>query len=144
MDHKYRSLTYIYFIRSIFMSFWSIILKYDINPSNSLQDIRQNHWTMKYRSLWSSSHDTKINVIGMTDVCPNVCCNKPVLLNFCRVWFLCVCLFVFFFFFFFFFVFFIFVCVCVCAKSAIRILLDEYGSYSKELIRMVHLMYGNE
>ena len=25
--------------------------KYDLHPSNSFQDIRQNHWTMKYRSL---------------------------------------------------------------------------------------------
>ena len=90
---KYRSLTYIYFMRSIFVSHWSIIqsmtfihqivfkmqskitgswnighrplyiylvnlcvtlihyIKYDLHPSNSLQDIRQNHWTMKYMSL---------------------------------------------------------------------------------------------
>ena len=26
-------------------------IKYDLHPSNSLQDIRQNHWTMKYMSL---------------------------------------------------------------------------------------------
>ena len=25
-------------------------VKYDLHPSNSLQDIGQNHWTMKYRS----------------------------------------------------------------------------------------------
>ena len=29
-----------------------IIQKFDINPSNGLQDLRQNCWTMKYRSLW--------------------------------------------------------------------------------------------
>ena len=27
-----------------------IIPKYGVDISNSLQDIRQNHWTMKYRS----------------------------------------------------------------------------------------------
>ena len=48
---KYRSLTYIIF--------WEVSLrvilidypKYDIHPSNGLTDIRQNHWTMKYRSM---------------------------------------------------------------------------------------------
>ena len=25
--------------------------KYNISPSNSLQDMMQNHWTIKYRSL---------------------------------------------------------------------------------------------
>ena len=34
------------------MSYWRIIPKYDSHTSNSLQDIRQNHWTMKYRSMW--------------------------------------------------------------------------------------------
>ena len=29
---------------------WLIIIKYNVHTSNSLQDIRQNHWTMKYRS----------------------------------------------------------------------------------------------
>ena len=89
---KYRSLTYIYLIRSIYVTHWSIIptmmsihqiiltilskitrqwntghvdififrskfgshcliiWKYDTNAPNSLGDIRQNHWTMKYRS----------------------------------------------------------------------------------------------
>ena len=89
---KYRSLTYIYLIRSIYMSHWSImptmmfihqiilrilskitspwnighvdiftlrskfgshcliIWKYDTHASTSLRDIRQNHWTIKYRS----------------------------------------------------------------------------------------------
>ena len=27
-------------------------LKYQINPWNSLQNIRQNHWSMKIRSQW--------------------------------------------------------------------------------------------
>ena len=89
---KYRSLTcIIYFMRSIFVSHWSIspnmmfihqisfkiskntdikyvtglyifyeinlcvtlihYIKYDLHPSDSLQDLRQNHWTIKYRSL---------------------------------------------------------------------------------------------
>ena len=85
---KCRTLTYIYYIRSIFVSHQSIIPRfspqmifkilskitgprnishwptynnevnlcvalihypiYDIHPSNTLEDIRQNHWTMKY------------------------------------------------------------------------------------------------
>ena len=89
---KYRSLTYIYLIRSIYVSHWSIIptmmfihhiilkilskitrpwnighadlfyfevkvwvtcliiWKYGTHASNSLGNIRQNHWDMKYRS----------------------------------------------------------------------------------------------
>ena len=125
---RYWSLTYIYFMRSIFVSFWSIILKYDITPSNSLQDIRQNHWTMKYRSFWPLPHDTKVNVIGISVLLSAV--NKAVLLNFCRVWcFVCVCFRVF--------------CVFFC-KISNPGRLDEYGSDSKELIRILHLMYGNE
>ena len=38
--------------RSNVLSYWPIIPKYDVNTSNSLQDIMQNHWTMKYRSQW--------------------------------------------------------------------------------------------
>ena len=30
---------------------WIQYSNYDICPSNSVQDIRQNYWTMKYRSL---------------------------------------------------------------------------------------------
>ena len=33
-------------------SYWLIIPKYGVHISNSLQDIRQNHWPMKYRSQW--------------------------------------------------------------------------------------------
>ena len=33
-------------------SYWFILPKYDVHTSNSLQDIRQNYWTMKYRSQW--------------------------------------------------------------------------------------------
>ena len=50
--------------------------KYGIHPSKSIQDIRQNHSTMKYRSLWSSPHDTKGWVIWMTDVWPNILRGK--------------------------------------------------------------------
>ena len=48
---KYRSLTHIYFARSIFESHWSIIPRTTFLPSNSLQDMKQNLWTIKYRSL---------------------------------------------------------------------------------------------
>ena len=46
-------LTCIYFEVKV----WShclIIWKYDTHPSNSLGNIRQNHWTTKYRSQWPS------------------------------------------------------------------------------------------
>ena len=49
-DTKYRSLTYVNFMRSTFLSLIHYI-KYDLHPSNSLKDTRLNHWTMKYRSL---------------------------------------------------------------------------------------------
>ena len=41
-----------FILRSKFGSHCLIIWKYDTHPSNSLGDIRQNHWTMKYRSQW--------------------------------------------------------------------------------------------
>ena len=44
-------MTYIYF-EVKFWSYWPIIPKYDVHTSNSLQDIMENHWTMKYRSQW--------------------------------------------------------------------------------------------
>ena len=34
------------------MSYWLIIPNHNVHTSNSLQDIRQNHWTMEYRSQW--------------------------------------------------------------------------------------------
>ena len=43
---RYRA-SYKYFVVN-----WLIIPKYGVHTSNSLQDIRQNHWTMKYRSQW--------------------------------------------------------------------------------------------
>ena len=45
---KYWSPTHIYLTRSIFESQCS---KYNVSPSNSLQDMKQNCWTIKYRSL---------------------------------------------------------------------------------------------
>ena len=35
----------------LFCITWKQYSNYGICPANSLQDIRQNHWTMKYRSL---------------------------------------------------------------------------------------------
>ena len=90
---RYRSLTYIYLVRAIYVSQWFIIptmmfihqiilkilskiirpwnighvdiftlrskfghcliiWKYNNHASNSLGNIKQNHWTMKYRSHW--------------------------------------------------------------------------------------------
>ena len=57
-------------------SHWFIIPKYDVHTSNSLQDIRHNHWTVKYtRSCWPSLHDTQVNVTRLTDVWPTIYIN---------------------------------------------------------------------
>ena len=47
---KYRSQWFIFILRSSIKSYWLISPSYHVYTSNSLQDIRQNHWTMKYRS----------------------------------------------------------------------------------------------
>ena len=47
---KNRTCWLIFTLRSKFGSHCLIIWKYDTHASNSLGDIRQNHWTMKYRS----------------------------------------------------------------------------------------------
>ena len=47
---KYRSKWSIFILRSSIKSYWLISPSYHIYKSNSLQDIRQNHWTMKYKS----------------------------------------------------------------------------------------------
>ena len=39
-------------MRLNFGSYWLIIPNIYVHTSNSLQDIRQNHWTMEYRSQW--------------------------------------------------------------------------------------------
>ena len=57
---KYRSLTYLNFMKSIFVSHWPIIPNLKFHPSNSLRDTRQNHSTMKYRSLWPP-YDKTVN-----------------------------------------------------------------------------------
>ena len=49
---KYRSQWPTFLFRSTIGSNWLIKPKYSVHISNSLQDIRQNHWTMKYRSQW--------------------------------------------------------------------------------------------
>ena len=48
---KYGSLTYIYFWMSIFVPHCSIIpsMTFLGHPSNTLEDIKQNHLTAKYR-----------------------------------------------------------------------------------------------
>ena len=47
---KYRSLTYIYIFYEVNLHVTLIHYpKYDLHPSNNHQDIRQTHWTMKYR-----------------------------------------------------------------------------------------------
>ena len=48
----YRSCWPVFILRSKFESHCLIIWKYDTHSSNSLWDIRQNHWTMKYKSQW--------------------------------------------------------------------------------------------
>ena len=50
---EYRSQWPTLIFRSNVRSFRFILPKYDVHTSNSLQDIRQNHCTMKYRSQWS-------------------------------------------------------------------------------------------
>ena len=49
---KYRSQWPTFILRSNVRSYRFILRKYDVHTSNSLQDIRQNHWTMKYMSKW--------------------------------------------------------------------------------------------
>ena len=50
ITRPYRSCWLIFTLKSKFGSHCLIIWKYDNHASNSLGDIRQNHWTMKYRS----------------------------------------------------------------------------------------------
>ena len=39
-------------LKSNFRTYWFRIYKYDVYTSNVLQDVRQNYWTMKFRSFW--------------------------------------------------------------------------------------------
>ena len=41
-------------LRANVRSYWLVIPKYEIHTTNSPQDIRQNHWTRKYRSQWTT------------------------------------------------------------------------------------------
>ena len=59
---KYRSLTYIYFVRSMYVSHWSIIPNYDVRPSNNLADIKQNHIFYKVYLWVTVIHYPKYNV----------------------------------------------------------------------------------
>ena len=73
---EYRSQWPLLILRSNVGSYWFILPKapkYDVHTSNSLQDIRQNHWTMKYRSCWPSLHDPKVHVIRFSHVRPTIC-----------------------------------------------------------------------
>ena len=56
---KYRSLWPTFNLKSNVGSLWLIIQKFDVHPSNSLQERRQNQWTVRYRSHWPSHHDTR-------------------------------------------------------------------------------------
>ena len=59
----------------ILRSHWLIIRKFDVHPSNSFQDIRQNHGTMKIRSSWPSHHNIQVNVIRSSVVWPTISIN---------------------------------------------------------------------
>ena len=52
MDHEKINHSDLHCFRAKAALHWLIITKYNVQKSNSLQDIRQNHWTMKYRSQW--------------------------------------------------------------------------------------------
>ena len=78
---KYRSCWLIFTLRSKFWSHCLIIWKYNTHASNSLWDIRQSHWTMKYRahkpifilrsnvrSYWPLMHTW---VVNMASLCLN-------------------------------------------------------------------------
>ena len=52
MDHEKINHCDLYCFRTKAILHWLIITKYNVQTSNSLQDKRQNHWTMKYRSQW--------------------------------------------------------------------------------------------
>ena len=50
-----------------------ILRSNDEYTSNSLQAIRQNHWTMKYRSCWPSLYDPQVHVTRFSHVRPTIC-----------------------------------------------------------------------
>ena len=52
-----------------------IIPKNDLHPSNSLQDMKQNHWTVECRSCPPWPHYTQVKVIRSTNVWPTIFIN---------------------------------------------------------------------
>ena len=72
LDHEIQvTVTYIYF--EVKHGVILIIPNDGVHTSNSLQDIRQNNWTMKYRSCWPSLHDQQVNGIWLRHVWPTIC-----------------------------------------------------------------------
>ena len=67
-------MTYI-ILKSNVGSYWFILRKYDVYTSNSLQDMRQNHLTVKDRSCWLSLHDTQVHVTRLSHIWPTICIN---------------------------------------------------------------------
>ena len=71
IDHEiWVTITYLYIEVTLHIT-WNYYSRYDISLSNSLRDIRHNHWTMKYRSNWPTyilrSHfmSQETNIQGM-------------------------------------------------------------------------------
>ena len=52
LNHEIQVTVTTFILRSSIKSYWLVSPKYHVYTSNSLQDIRQNHWPMKYRSQW--------------------------------------------------------------------------------------------
>ena len=71
LDHEIKvTVTYIYFEVKRHTDSYSQSIVY---TSNCLQDIRQNHWTVKYRSCWPSLHDPHVHVTRLSHVWPTIC-----------------------------------------------------------------------
>ena len=70
---KYQSHWLTFILRLNTGSYWLIIPKYYVHTSNSLQAIRQNHRTVKYRWCWPSVYDPQVNVTRLSHVWPTIC-----------------------------------------------------------------------
>ena len=70
---KYRSQWPTFILRSNAGSYWFILPNMDVHTSNSLKDIRENHWTLTYRSCWPSLHDPQVHVTSLSHVWPTIC-----------------------------------------------------------------------
>ena len=81
MESQWSTCSFI--LRSNVRSYWTIIPDYHVHTSNSLQDIRQNHWTVKYRSCWPSLYDPQVNVTRLSHVWQTICMlfSKPICRN---------------------------------------------------------------